>query len=52
VYNEREQIYVNTECELMLVNIEIFQFVSAVFIEIFKHSQQYDTLLPVTPLRA
>ena len=24
-------------------------FVSAVFIEIFQHNQQYDTLLPITP---
>ena len=34
----------------MLVNIEIFvRVVLAVFIEIFQHNQQYDTLHPITP---
>jgi hypothetical protein len=35
--------------QLIFVNIEIFQVVSAVFIENFQHNQQYDTLLPVIP---
>ena len=34
--------------EIAIVNIEIF-WLFRQFIKIFKHNQQYDTLLPVTP---
>ena len=54
----------NSACSKVLVPVKIFQFHDmhyeseryrdaangqAVFIEIFQHNQQYDTLLPVTP---